>query len=224
MKRLQQKFWDWIWSKRGRNQSEILATGRPDEPKYMEAIFADITEKLAPQAQDDLLDIGCAGGLFDVRLAGKVRKIVATDKIGSMVERASKNLTRFSNVTVLQCDANHIPVPESSFDKVLCYSVIHYFMDDAYLRSFFTEVHRVLRPNGLALIGDVPDKACFERAKKGNLIERLHLLASRKVSRWFAREEVLCWARESGLEARVVSQPPSLPFQEFRFDLLLKKR
>jgi SAM-dependent methyltransferase len=46
-------------------------------------------------------------------------------------------------------DGEHLPFPDASFDLVFAHGVVQYTGDD---RAMMREIHRVLRPGGLAII------------------------------------------------------------------------
>ena len=53
------------------------------------------------------------------------------------------------------------------FDRVLCYSIFHYFPSYNYALEVILEMIRVTKPGGLILLGDILD-AHFESEIKGN--------------------------------------------------------
>ena len=224
MKIIKQKFWEWVWAARGKHPNEMIASGRPPEEAYMDAIGPDIIGKLGLAATDDLLDIGCGGGYFLKAVRPLVNSVTATDKILSMVERAKKNLAEFPDIEIFQSDADKIQKKDASYDKILCYSVIQYFMDNAYLAGFFKEIHRLLKPGGRALIADIPDKSKFSMEQASRKSNWFPILLSRSTCRWFRKEEILKYCREAGLHGEILAQPESLVSHEFRFDLLAVKR
>jgi len=220
---LKQRFWNFMWEMRGKNSNDRVATGRPDDEKFMAAIIPDVLKKLDLKPPDIMLDIGCGGGYFLKAFAKQVSHITATDKTASMVERTKESLRETPNVTVLQCDANRIPREDAFFDKILMYSVLQYFMKDDYILSFFKEIRRLLRPGGKALIADIPDQEKFNVSKMKGRFNWLRIMVSRNACRWFSKEQILNFCREAGLQGTILSQPETLVSHEFRFDLLVQR-
>jgi SAM-dependent methyltransferase len=114
---------------------------------------------------DEVLDIGCGGGVDTLAAAlmvGPSGNVVGIDRVPDMLVRARKNLqeTSLQNVTFLEASAENLPFRDRSFDAVLSNGVFNLVLDKA---RALGEVFRVLRPYGRLMIadqiltGDLPD-------------------------------------------------------------------
>jgi SAM-dependent methyltransferase len=125
-------------------------------------IFQDhyrlVTEDIASRCpQGSLLDVGTGPAWLlkmihrrwpDVRLTG-------VDVSAAMVAQARRNMARAGladAVTIGVASAESLPFAEGSFDTVISTGSVHHWKDAA---RGLQEVHRVLRPGGLALLYDL---------------------------------------------------------------------
>lgn len=113
---------------------------------------------------DKVLDIGCGTGtsaLIIARDTGDRGEVVGTDLSSKMLDIAKRKLMKsgFRNVTFLQANAEAIPYPDSYFDKIAAFAVLHE-MDHEGRINTLREVYRLLKPGGKALIADydMPEK------------------------------------------------------------------
>jgi ubiquinone/menaquinone biosynthesis C-methylase UbiE len=114
-----------------------------------------------------ILDVGSGTGinlLEAARTLAPTGRLVGVDLAAGMVEEAKKK-AKLSNVpaTFMVGDAEHLELPDASFDLVICNSVYHWFPDR---QRAVSEMARVLRPGGQALVNCVaaPGFAEFIRA------------------------------------------------------------
>ncbi len=96
-----------------------------------------------------VLDYGCGGGDFSLRLASRGAHVVGVDISPKLVEqaRAAASKAEFNaSPRFIVGDAHHTPFNDSSFDYVFGNGALHHLdLDKAY-----TEIARVLKPGGKA--------------------------------------------------------------------------
>jgi len=100
-----------------------------------------------------LLDIGCAAGAEFQPLLARGFQIVGLDYSSEMLRLAKQRFGTSDggsqSVHLCRADAEALPFPDASFDHVVCLGVFEYL--STYDRCL-DEIHRVLRPGGLAII------------------------------------------------------------------------
>lgn len=132
--------------------------------------FDDVNNKLKFKQTDSVLDLGGGTGLIAKRISQNCATVELADGAESVLAVAKKRLSRLGNVSYGLVDLEKtLPYKDNSFDKVLCYSVVHYLSDYKYFVSLLGELIRIVKPNGGAiLIGDIP----LDEKYKFNLEER----------------------------------------------------
>lgn len=101
-------------------------------------------------ASQDVLEIGVGNGSHAQLLAGAARTFTGVDLTTYAVESTTKRLQAFGLAgKVIQADAEKLPFADQSFDFVWSWGVIHHSSDT---NKVLQEIHRVLRPNGTAVL------------------------------------------------------------------------
>ena len=99
--------------------------------------------------EDEVLECACGTGLLSAVIAGRCRRLTATDFSEKMLAKARKNCAAFRNVTFAFADITALGYPDESFDKVVAGNVIH-LLDDP--MQALAELNRVCRPGGTLII------------------------------------------------------------------------
>ncbi len=143
------------WDRRAReNARYYIATSVPDDEAEFDAsgardvrYFFDGIEHLL-HASAVVLDIGCGIGRMDRHVAPRVKRLAGIDVSGEMVARARERLADLPNVEYHEGDGWSLaPLRSGSFDLVFSHIVFQHLPRDV-TRSYFREVHRVLKPGG----------------------------------------------------------------------------
>ena len=130
-------------------------------------------------------DLGCGTGQVSEMLAPFVAGVVAVDESPAMLTAARRRLKQFPNVSVREGDLGALPVDDESMDAALLFLVLHYTADPA---EVFTEIRRVLKPEGRLLIVDMMP---HERDEFRNIMGH--------VWQGFAATELSRWIEQAGL-------------------------
>ncbi|MDE6117836.1 MAG: bifunctional demethylmenaquinone methyltransferase/2-methoxy-6-polyprenyl-1,4-benzoquinol methylase UbiE [Duncaniella sp.] len=109
---------------------------------------------LAGERHDDILDIATGTGDLAILLARKLDPltVVGVDLSSGMVEIGRKKVTAagLDDVVTLGIgDCLQLPFPDASFDCITCAYGVRNFQN---LPAGYREMHRVLRPGGVAVI------------------------------------------------------------------------
>lgn len=157
----QEVYRDWIDYYRtkglsGKSPKEISGYDHPLAQltqKGLQDLINKISSHLKLKPSDRLLDAGCGAGLITRELTGKVAVIVGIDATREMILHTPKIIHRVEGL------AHKLPFQAQIFDKVLCHSAFQYFPDHQYAQAVVEDLLRVMAPNGICLIQDLPDLA-----------------------------------------------------------------
>jgi ubiquinone/menaquinone biosynthesis C-methylase UbiE len=105
------------------------------------------------------LDIGTGPGQIVIKLARRLTqwKFVGVDRSQGMIAQAQTNLASAGSglaqrVEFQVADGNRLPFPDSSFDLVLCNSVLHHLAEP---EKLFSEIARLVNSGGAILLRDL---------------------------------------------------------------------
>lgn len=143
-----------------------------------------------------ILDIGCGVGdtsIFFAKRGAQVSGIDIAPKIIKTAGKLAKLHHQDKNINFLVGDICHLPYPDNSQDIVNGKAVLHH-VD---LRQAIQEVHRVLKPQGLAFFSDPlgynPFIKIYEAYAKGKFISaderRLDLTDIATIAKAFSKVE-----------------------------------
>ena len=71
-----------------------------------------------------VLDVGCGSGLFFKEVAAQAGLVVGVDVSRKLLLKAKEQGSAFSNVAVLQADADHLPFKDGLFGAVFAFTVL----------------------------------------------------------------------------------------------------
>jgi tRNA (cmo5U34)-methyltransferase len=136
---------------------ETGQTSALDSPLCMKLItHAAVT--FTPQA-NDLVDIGCGGGNYMVKLTQYLPDANCTliDLSKKMLARASERVKNETTgeVATIQGDIRKIELKENSYDIIMAATVLHHLRTPDEWKLVFTKIFRALRKGGSFWINDV---------------------------------------------------------------------
>ena len=129
-------------------------------PEGVEIIAGCLTRLDRPLSDVSLLDAGCGSGNYTAELVNLVGRIDAVDVSDGMLDVARGKLADMEaagRVAFLRASVDDLPFEDGRFDAVMVNQVLHHLEtgDDAGYGGHhraLAEIHRVLRPGGLAVI------------------------------------------------------------------------
>ena len=146
-------------------RAACVFVGYPEEhltrlPDVAVESFAGVAYPFAANvigAGDTVLDVGSGSGtdlLLAAQAIGDTGQAIGLDMTTAMLEKLAKSIgeTGTRNVTLLEGNAERVPLPDASVDVVTSNGVLNLVPDK---RSAFAEIHRVLKPGGRVQIGDI---------------------------------------------------------------------
>jgi ubiquinone/menaquinone biosynthesis C-methylase UbiE len=112
-----------------------------------------------------LLEIGCGIGVDSIQLAQRGFKVTAVDLTENALDIARQFAARRgAEIDFQPGNAERLDFPDSSFDAVYSFGVLHHTPD---IERSVAEVHRVLRPGGTAYV------MLYHRDSLVNLVHRV---------------------------------------------------
>ncbi|CAF5039087.1 unnamed protein product [Rotaria sp. Silwood1] len=121
--------------------AEIYEQARPSYPHEV----IEFLKSLCP-TPTTIIDLGAGTGkLTRLLLTLDAQEIIAIEPVASMREKL-KLIPLISRI--IDGTAEHIPLEDNTIDMILCAQSFHWFANEQAL----TELHRVLRPNGLLVL------------------------------------------------------------------------
>jgi len=137
-----------------------LETGQTtaiDSPLCMELI-ARSAWLLNPDAKN-ILDLGCGGGNYAVKIASLLPEIdctlvdISANMLGSAKERVSAMIT--GDVTAIQGDYRDIDLGKHTFDIITAGTTLHHLRGDEEWVAVFEKIFHALKPGGSFWINDI---------------------------------------------------------------------
>ncbi len=123
------------------------------------------------------LDVGCGTGRLTQMLAAKGSQIFALDYDEAMLHfarsRIKKGTSKTGSVTFVGASADRLPFGREKLDGVAAVSLLGCLADPQY---FFSEINRILRPDGYALLTFTNRHSVILRVN--NMLNRLMALNS----------------------------------------------
>jgi ubiquinone/menaquinone biosynthesis C-methylase UbiE len=103
-----------------------------------------VLDRLQPRGGERMLDIGCGTGRLTAEILARAPRaeVIAADFSGAMLAQARASAP--PAIRFVQASGTALPFVEA-FDAVFSTATFHWIHDH---RSLFSEIHRVLRPNG----------------------------------------------------------------------------
>ncbi|TCC66250.1 class I SAM-dependent methyltransferase [Kribbella pittospori] len=129
--------------------SSVYTAGRGMSPSEVQRWTAAIAAYMPEERPLTFLDLGSGTGRLSPGLAdvfhGPVYGVEPSDRMREIATETAAHPA----ITYLKGGAEDIPLPEASVDGVLMFLSFHHYRDQ---QKALTEVHRVLKPGGVAFL------------------------------------------------------------------------
>jgi SAM-dependent methyltransferase len=113
---------------------------------------ADILDELLPLSGVSILELGCGKAEMTRLVAAKAASVLALE-VDEIQLAKNREITDLPNVEFGHGGAEQIPAPDAAFDIVLMFKSLHHVPLEM-MGRVFPEIHRVLKPGGLAYISE----------------------------------------------------------------------
>ena len=150
-------------------QAGAMATA----PAFSAATITDrFKEAVASKASGVMLDLACGPGILLAGLASTMRLGVGVDATPKMIQmaRAKCRSAGTANTRFVESLAESLPFATASIDCVVTRLSIHHFLDPLIVLG---EVKRVLKSDGLLVIGDLTSSEDPTERRLHNALEQL---------------------------------------------------
>jgi SAM-dependent methyltransferase len=96
---------------------------------------------------DQVLEVGCGGGLLAMALARAGRRVLATDVAAVILDIARERAAGIENIEFVKVDGLELPAEADALDFAYSVEVLEHLHPDD-VPTHLAELHRVLRPGG----------------------------------------------------------------------------
>lgn len=122
--------------------SDTIPSDNPIHQRLLQAYYL-----AKPYVKGDLLELGCGEGRGVELLSPLADSYLALDKIQEVIDRLRE---KYPDVSFEQAVFPPFSkLKDNSFDSIVSFQVIEHVKDDA---GFLKEIHRVLKPGGVAVL------------------------------------------------------------------------
>jgi len=128
--------------------------------ELVDDLASSIVTLLRADERFKVVEVGCASGFLARAVAPRVGSYVGVDLAEGALEVARR--LRLPNAEFLLSDGGALPFADGSFDAAFCYDVFTNFPAFSDGAAIISEMIRVVRPGGHALVGSIPDAATKE--------------------------------------------------------------
>lgn len=116
---------------------------------YQHAAEWDRYSRIVNSWRGTVVDLGCGTGRFTHRLDCRDLEVIGVDFSNASLELARKVAP---HATFLEGDVRNVALPDNSADHLLSIQVYEHLLQADDAQKFFSEVARLLKPEGTALI------------------------------------------------------------------------
>ena len=162
-----------------RAAAQLEAFYRSSDVRRRRALVLDA---LGAAPGDEVLDLGCGPGFYVADVLDRVGAsgaVTGVDPSAAMLAMTRRRVEGRSNVAVLEGDALRVPAADASFDRAVSVQVFEYVAD---VEAALTELARVLRPGGRAVIWDIDWSTLSWHAQDADRMDRMTTMWDRHLA------------------------------------------
>ena len=206
-------------------QSQVLRTQnkKPISEELWKYTLQKIDSVFEVEKGDEILDLCSGNGLIAKHFLSKGAKVVAVDISNELL----KNISNVEGIEPINSDIRLLDFKTNSFNKIIFYAGIQY-LNNREAILMLQNIHKWLKPGGIALIGDIPDTK--KRWNFFNTIERQKVFFDNTlndkaiVGTWFESEWFDHLTSYIGFcNGEHLVQDEKLIYSSFRFDYRYSK-
>jgi ubiquinone/menaquinone biosynthesis C-methylase UbiE len=142
--------------------------------EQIDSVLARAAELGRPQGHDSVLDFGCGVGRLAPALADAFGRYVGVDISEGMIERARELNSQLANAEFIRNEQEGLSrFQDEEFDAVVSFLVLQHLPDRSTIRSYLSEMARVLAPGGLIAVQLISHIPLVYRARLRGRLYRL---------------------------------------------------
>jgi cyclopropane fatty-acyl-phospholipid synthase-like methyltransferase len=204
-------------------------------------ICDDICKKLSLNKSDNIFDIGTGDGKIINYISKKCNSATTIDS-EEVINRTNQNKKIIYLKGNIHEEGKKI---KKRFDKILVYSVVQYFRNVKEVITFINLCLKLLKKEGMILIGDIPNKDMDLRYQKTKNYKKLSRIFDKKRKLYITKLEqdffsnnkvktiqfsdkillsLMKKFNNSKYESYILPQNDNLPYSVKRVDFLIRKR
>tara|TARA_B100000780_G_C21018805_1_gene408240 strand:- start:93 stop:767 length:675 start_codon:yes stop_codon:yes gene_type:complete len=222
-------YWKTYWNNSALDKSlfnQVQRNPNKDDDTLL-LVESHLVELLNLSSTDSLLDVCCGNGLITKRLSKYSNNVLGIDFSALLINSAKEN-NDYSNIEYLLGDAASLTKnTNEKFDKIVLNFSFQYFNFKQGLKVV-SEMKKTLKPNGIILLGDIPDKNKFwlyyNTYQKRFFYFKQWLFRQPKMGKFWSEKEMMKIAEIHNFRGTFLKQKETLPHSHYRFDFLLKHK
>lgn len=121
-------------------------------------LITEASKRIVPNAEN-LLDVGCGGGNYSLKMLTKIPDLNCTlvDLSKPMLDKAFERVSQNTKgkVVCVQEDMREVMLNEIQYDIILAGAVLHHLRDDNDWEKTFKKLYNLLKPGGCLMISDL---------------------------------------------------------------------
>lgn len=198
--------------------------GKPVDAEQIEMIVSAISDGLALDEQDFLLDLCCGNGALSDLIFARCQGGVGVDFSDYLIQIARQDFQRLPERRYELGSVNDYLRSEAHperFTKALCYGGFMFF-DAAMSRDFLLELRRRFPRVDRLFLGNLPDKARMGTFfREGEYQPGIEDDPCSPIGIWRTEQEFSALAAECGWHARFSRMPETFYAAKYRYDAVL---
>ena len=186
----------------------------------------NIVDNLNIQDSEKVLDVCCGNGLITNLISENCSSIHGVDLSQELINTAK---SKYPKIDFEKASATFLSnvFEKEQFDKIYLQYSFQYFDKPNQGRKVIEEMLKVLKPNGILFIGDIPDRNKLWKYYN-TFLKRFFLITSKmkgknRMGKFWSKEELDSICKKLGVYGTFLIQEVNLPYSHYRFDYLIQK-
>jgi cyclopropane fatty-acyl-phospholipid synthase-like methyltransferase len=197
--------------------------GKPISNDEWHIVLKDIEQQLELTSTDELLDIAAGSGAIAIPFSEKIKSVTAIDISKTLLT----GMKEIKNIIPIHADARTFEFKKEQFSKIVLYFALQHFYEKETI-ELFQKIHNWLKPNGICLIGDIPDEErkfnFFNNLERQKTYFNSILNEEPIIGSWYTKDFIQKLGEFTGFKkSEIIKQPASYINAHYRFDIKLTK-